>query len=298
MFKNSTLIAAPRFGLEWAQELEEGIVGAIHDGRIDCVEIIPENFFDGRFESFLDVLQKTGVPVAVHGVLLSLGTMEPLREAHLERVMEIAGRVNMVNFSEHLSLTTVDEVDLDALTPLNWTEEVLSAVTEKIRAIQKRVSVPFLFENVSNRFVIPDGDYSETAFMNELMSRTGCGLLLDVTNVHTNSVNFGFDPFAWIDELRLDAVELVHLAGGHYDPEGFLLDSHDNSVCDEAWELYGHLCRKRVPPLTILERTGSFPAFENLSSELARARRESSVELSGVVPRPDAKNIIHAGGVR
>lgn len=261
------------FGLEWTHELEEGILSSVRDGRMTCVEIIPENFFEGRFESFLTFLEATRIPVAVHGVLLSLGTIGPLNDAHLEKVMKVAARLNMVNFSEHLSLTQVGEVDLDALTPLNWTEEVLRVVTEKIHRIQERIKVPFLFENVSNRFVIPDGDYSETQFMNAIMERTGCGLLLDVTNVYTNSVNFGFDPYRWIDELNISSMQMVHLAGGHYDPDGFLLDSHDNAICEGAWELYRYVSRKRMPPMTIIERTGSFPRFESLDSELEQARR-------------------------
>ena len=90
-------------------------------------------------------------------------------------------------------------------------------------------------------FIVPDADYSETEFINLILRRTGCGLLLDITNVYTNAVNFGYDPKEWIDRVDLKRVQLVHLAGGYFDPDGFLMDSHDNSVPEEAW--YVRACR-------------------------------------------------------
>ncbi len=258
------------FGFEWAYGIQEGISKNLN--TLSCVEIIPENFFDGRYSDFLTLLKAHDTPVAVHGVLLSLGTSQPLDEDHLNRVLEIGSKVNMVNFSEHLSMTTVDGIDLDALTPIAFTQDVADEICRKIDKIQNRLKVPFLIENVSNRFMIPNVDYSESEFINYILRKTGCGLLLDVTNVFTNSVNFNFDPNVWIDEVNLDSVQLVHLAGGHYDPDGFLMDSHDNTISQESWSLYSKVCKKSPSFMTIIERTSEFPNFDELRQELERAQ--------------------------
>jgi len=258
------------FGYEWAHELEFDILD--HLGSDSCVELIPENFTSGRFDTFLKALEKMGTPVAVHGVLLSIGSMDELNQKHLDAVLEVGKQVNMVNFSEHLSLTGVQDIALDALTPLAWNHEVADVICRKIDRIQSQIKVPFLIENVSNRFVIPGSDLSETAFINTILRKTGCGLLLDVTNVYTNSINFKFDPYAWIDEIDLARTELIHLAGGFVDPDGFLMDSHDNSVAPEAWDLYRYAVSKAPPLMTIIERTGNFPNFEALNQELDFAR--------------------------
>jgi uncharacterized protein (UPF0276 family) len=259
-----------KFGFEWVSELESDILGALDEHS--CVEIIPESFFDGRFNSFLEKLANRGTPVAIHGVLMSIGSADPLDELHLDKVISVAKRVNTINFSEHLSLCSVAGVSLDALTPIAWNKDVIELVCRKIDRIQTRFDLPFSIENVANRFTIPDCDYTETEFINRIIKKTGCGLLLDVTNVYTNSINFGYDPFRWIDNLSLDALKLVHLAGGFHDPDGFLMDSHDNKVPDEVWDLYHHVCRKAPPFMTIIERTGNFPDFKELSGELSRAQ--------------------------
>lgn len=284
------MIGAPEkhsFGFEWAHELEEGILKNLKD--ISCMELIPENFFDGRFESFLKSVKDQGTPVAVHGVQLSIGSMEPLNEAHLNKMLEVGNQVNMVNFSEHLALTAINGIDLDALTPLCFDNEVLDNVTRKIEQVQKRLQCPFLLENVSWRFIVPESEYEEPEFLNKLVDRTGCGIILDVTNVYTNSVNFNFNPYEYIDRINADAVQLVHLAGGQYDKDGFLMDSHDSTVEDGSWDLYSYFLKKAPPFMTIVERTGSFPKVEALMEELKKARQiaKKALKFRNVVTRTE-----------
>lgn len=260
------------FGLEWAHELEEGMIPFLGN-ELTCMEIIPENFLEGRFGHFLSTLREKNVPVAVHGVLMSIGSMEPLKEDHFNKLLEVGAQIDMRNFSDHLSLTDVGGIDLDALTPLAWTKEVAEVICQKIEKIQDKLKVPFLIENVSNRFVVPDCEFTETQFINEILTRTGCGLLLDVTNVYTNSVNFKFDPYQWLDEVNLSRVQTIHLAGGFWDPDKFLMDSHDNQVPEEAWDLYRYIAPKLNPCMTIIERTGNFPNVKDLVTELNIAKK-------------------------
>lgn len=268
------------FGIEWEHDLEQGILDNLD--TFSCVELIPENFANGTYWDFLKELSKRNTPVSVHGVHLSLGTMEPLKEKHLSDMLEIAEQVNTVYFSEHLSMTEVAGYDMDALTPVAFTQEIADAVCRKIETIQKRIRVPFLIENVSNRFYVPGGDFTETEFINYILRQTGCGLLLDITNVQTNAINFDFNPFDWVDGIDVDSVREIHLAGGFFDRDGFLMDTHDNNVSEESWKLYEYAITKLPPVMTVVERTSNFPHISSLVDEINRARHLVSETLSTV----------------
>ena len=257
-------------GIEWAEALEAEIIEALP--KLSCIELIPENFFHDRTE-LLQKIAESSVPVLVHGVELSIGTAEPLKEKHFENMLRVAERVNTINFSDHLCMTEAGGVEIGQLTPLPWTVECADMVSRKVDQIQRRLGVPFLIENITNRFIIPGTELSETEFINRITDRTGCGLLLDLNNVYTNSVNFGFDPFAWIDALNLGAVKTTHLAGGFYDNEGSLIDSHSDVAPKQVWDLFHYVCERILPAATIFEWTDETRGLQPLMKEVTRAEK-------------------------
>jgi uncharacterized protein (UPF0276 family) len=257
-------------GIEWAEALENEILEVLPS--LSCFELIPENFFHDRSE-LLKKIGASNVPVLVHGVELSLGTAEPLKQKHFQKMLRVAEQLNTVNISDHLCLTEAGGVEIGQLTPLPWTVEAADVVCRKIDEIQQQIGVPFLIENITNRFVIPNTELSETAFINRIVDRTGCGLLLDLNNVYTNSVNFGFDPFAWIDSLSLGAVKTIHLAGGFYDNEGALVDSHSDAAPKQVWDLFHYVCERILPAATIFEWTDETRGLAPLMNEVSRAER-------------------------
>ena len=190
------------FGLECAHELSEGIVQNLTVGVL-CRDY-PREFFRRSIFGFSPGPEgETGNPRRGSRCAAFYRLHGAVEGRALKPGARSRAQVNMVNLSEHLSLTAVDGVDLDALTPLALpTKLPMKSVARSIR-IQSRTNVPFLIENVSNRFVIPDAELSETEFINYILKRTGAGLLLDVTNVYTNSVNFQFDPYRWVDDIDL-----------------------------------------------------------------------------------------------
>ena len=257
-------------GVEWTNEIDNQEILEKLD-RISCMELIPENFFDGRRPEFLAKLKAAGIPVLVHSVEVSFGTNEPIKEEHLARVLEVAERVETANVSDHLSMTEAGGVEIGQLTPVPWTIECADNICRNIEAIQRKLDVPFLIENITNRFLIPDTELTEVQFINRILERSGCGLLLDLNNIHTNATNFGFDPFEWIDQIHLKHMQAIHLAGGYVDEDGVLIDSHDSAVPPRVWELYEYVCSRKIPLYTIVERTANPPAYEELLAESERA---------------------------
>jgi uncharacterized protein (UPF0276 family) len=259
-------------GIEWAEAIEEEILAALDE--VDCVELIPENFFGGRRSHFLRRLGATGKPVMLHGVELSIGTAGPLKQAHLDEILRVADQVNTIDLSDHLCLTEAGGVEVGQLTPLPCTFAAADAVCRNVDAIQARIPWPFLIENIAHRFAFPSPQMSEPDFIDLVLRRTGCHLLLDLHNLHANAENFQFDPFEWLAALDLRRVAAVHLAGGHVDDEGALVDGHDNPVPPRVWDLYAQVCREGRPRSAIVERGENFPpSYSELLDEVARARR-------------------------
>jgi hypothetical protein len=111
-------------------------------------------------------------------------------------------------------------------------------------------------------------------FLDELVRRTGCGLLLDVNNVHVSANNLGFDANAYIDAFPGAAVMEIHLAGHSRDPslgDALLVDSHDAPVSEAVWALYERLVARIGPRPTLIERDDRLPAFAELLAERKRA---------------------------
>jgi uncharacterized protein (UPF0276 family) len=258
-------------GVEWTDSIQEGLLE--HIDKIALVELIPENFFNGRRFPFLRALGKTGIPVMIHGVELSLGTEEPLKISHLEEMLRVADEVNVANFSDHICMTDAGGVEIGQLTPLPWTIETCDTLCRKIDQVQRRLKVPLMMENIANRFVFPASKMSEVAFINLMLKRTGCGLLLDLHNIHVNGINFNFNPFEWLGEIDLDAVTGIHLAGGHLDEDGMLMDSHSALAPPRVWDLYRYVCERIHPACTIVEWTDATPPYKTILGEVERAQK-------------------------
>lgn len=270
-------------GLEWTAELEEAVLSDL--SRHEVIELIPENFFHNKRRDFLAALARAGTPVVIHGVDLSLGATDPFKERHFEEFRRVADQVNTIIVSEHLCMTEAGGVELGQLCPLPYTQEVCDIVSRKIERIQKAFSQPFMLENVANRFIVPGAEMSEPELINRILSRTGCHLLLDLQNVYVNSVNFGFDPNAWIAEVDAERALGIHLAGGFYDEDGFLQDGHSEPIMAPVWSLYRDFCARFAPAVTIIERTSNVPTLEALDTEVRAARRIRRTARASAVTR-------------
>ena len=97
-------------------------------------------------------------------------------------------------------------------------------------------------------------------------------MLLDLTNVFTNSVNHRFDPVEFLESMPLDHVVHVHLAGGYWQ-EGLLIDGHSHPVMEETWRLLEHLVSRAAVKTIILEHDAAFPeTIDPLLDQVQRAR--------------------------
>ena len=243
--------------------------------QIDWVEIISENFLvaGGNPRAVLRQVRER-MPVVMHGVSLSLGSVDPLDDAYLTSLDALAREVEPAWISDHLCWSSFGGHTGHDLWPLPFTEEALAHVAARVSAVQERLRRPILVENVSSYLQFAHSTLTEWDFLAALTERTGCGLLLDVNNVFVSAHNHGFQPRAFLEGIPVGRVGQIHLAG-HRDEGTHLLDTHDHPVCDGVWELYAAAVARFGGVATLIERDDDIPP---LAEVVAESRRAAAVE--------------------
>ena len=228
-------------------------------------------------------------PLSLHGVGLSIGSPRPLDRDHIARLAALARRYEPGLVSEHLAWSSHDEAYLNDLLPLPYTEETLGAVCDHIDQVQDVLARPILLENPSTYVLFEESTIPETAFIREIAARTGCGLLLDVSNVLVSATNHGFDAQAYLDAFPLDRVREIHLAGfaeaeddaGH----PLLIDAHDSPVRDRVWDLYREVIARRGAVPTLVEWDNDVPTWPVLREEARRAEATMAAAAGAIRER-------------
>ena len=241
------------------------------------LEVHPENYFvdGGPRLAWLAAIRERHA-VSLHGVGLSLAADAPPDARHLSRLRALADRVEPALVSEHLAWSTWRGAYHPDLLPFPRTGEALARICANVDATQSALRRRIAIENPSHYLAIDGHEWDEIAFLSEVARRTGCGLLLDVNNVHVSARNLGFDAAAYLDAFPGAAVAEIHLAGHSPDPthgDRLLVDSHDTPVDETVWGLFEHLVARIGPRPTLIERDGNLPAFSVLLAERARAQR-------------------------
>lgn len=250
---------------------------------IDWFEIVSENYLveGGKALYYLDAIGEH-YPLVMHGVSLSIGGPHPLDLDYLNRLKQLAKRVQPAWISDHLCWSRGNAHQLHDLLPLPYTEESLQHVAARVRQVQEVIERPLVLENVSSYLRCAGDQFTEWQFLAALCELTGCELLLDINNVYVSARNHGFEPWDFISGLPAQRVRQLHLAG-HSDYGSYLIDTHDQPVSDPVWQLYQRTLRHLGPVSTLLERDDHYPALDVLLAELGQARALAAEALKGGV---------------
>jgi uncharacterized protein len=214
--------------------------------------------------------------LSVHGVGLSIGSMRPLNRDHLLRLKMLCDRYAPESFSEHLAWSSHNDVYLNDLLPLPYTQQTLARVAEHIDEVQTALGRQMLLENPSTYVRFAESTIPEVDFLTEVSKRTGCGLLLDVNNVFVSAKNHGTQPLPYLDSFPLDRVKEIHL-GGH-DEEAddvgapLLIDTHGSPVAEAVWTLYAHVIARIGTIPTLIEWDNDVPDWSTLRAEAVAAQ--------------------------
>jgi uncharacterized protein (UPF0276 family) len=245
----------------------------------------PIGFFEVHAENYMGAGGSPHVQLAalreryalsVHGVGLSIGSMQPLDRDHLARLKVLCDRYEPESFSEHLAWSSHGGVYFNDLLPLPYTRQTLARVAEHIDEVQTALGRMMLLENPSTYLGLAESTIPEVDFLAELSERSGCALLLDVNNVFVSAKNHGVEPLSYLDSFPFDRVKEIHL-GGHdeeVDDAGapLLIDSHGSPVAKAVWALYAQVIARTGALPTSIEWDNNVPDWRTLCAEAIAAQ--------------------------
>ena len=235
--------------------------------NVDFFEVAPENWIGAggklgkQFSRFTE-----RYAFICHGLSLSLGSPAPLDEDFVRQVKDFLDRHGILLYSEHLSYCS-DEGHLYDLMPIPFTEEAIDYVAQRIHRVQDILERRMIIENVSY-YAAPGAELAEIDFINAVLEKADCDLLLDVNNIYVNSINHNYDAEDFLRALPAQRVKYFHIAGHYVEAEDLRVDTHGADVCDPVWDLldvaYEHC---GVVP-TLLERDFNIPPLAELYKEM------------------------------
>jgi uncharacterized protein len=305
------LAADPGCGLP---ELGAGIVYSsaleplleAHPDVADVIEIEPQTTWLERPDRPGEILVRPEVnehlaSLPFHKLVHSIGTpvggSVPGIEAQLPLLRETVRKFKAPWASEHLAFNLTPDFFTGFFLPPRQTSAGLEIYTQAIRRVASAVEVPFAIETGVNYLQpraeeIPDGE-----FVAELVDRAGCGILLDLHNLYTNECNGRQRVWEFLEQIPLDRVWEIHLAGG-FELEGYWLDAHSGAMPDRLVAL----AREIIPQLpnlkaVVFEVFSSFlPQFglDGVRTQMERVRELWQLRGRGAAPASRQRKVNQA----
>ncbi len=282
--KDKTIFPQAGFGLGLRSKHYEYIFAT--KPKVDWFEIISENFMEsgGRPKSNLAKIKEL-YPIVMHGVSMSIGTVDPLNSEYLKKLKKLIKWVKPLWISDHLCWTGVAHKTTHDLLPLPYNHNALKHVVKRIKEVQDYLEMPLALENPSTYLEFKNSDISEAEFIARMVEESGCNLLLDVNNVYVTCYNHRLDPKKYLDSLPLEKVIQIHLSG-HSNKGNHIIDTHDDHVIDEVWNLYKYVVNKAGrTPNTMIEWDDNIPEFSELFAELNKAKDTARDAKNYILPQ-------------
>lgn len=255
--------------------LRRDIAEEILDSRLltpDFLEFAPENWMGmgGAWKRLIDRAVES-FPITCHGLSLSLGSPEDLDWQFIRELKSFLDDNRVTIYSEHLSYTKSRNAHLYDLLPIPFRLDAINHVVERIRMVQDFLERPLAIENVSYYTPVA-AELSEIEFVNEIVERADCKLLLDVNNVYVNAFNHSYDAKEYIDSIPLDRVAYIHMAGHEQVEPDLIIDTHGQPIIDPVYELFEWTIKKMDPVPVLLERDFNFQDLDQIQGELTQIK--------------------------
>ncbi len=238
------------------------------------IELAPENWMSigGYWKKVLKRLSEK-YPVTAHGLSLSIGSPEGLDWNFLKQVKNFLQDYNVTVYSEHLSYSKCNNAHLYDLLPIPFRHDAVKHIVERIKQVQDFLGRKITMEIVSYYTPVA-AEMTEVEFVNEIIKGSDCNLLLDVNNVYVNAFNHNYDAHNFIDQLPLDTVAYIHMAGHEKVSEDLIIDTHGQSIIDPVYKLFQYTVNKLETPVPVLlERDFNIPEFPELAMEMNELER-------------------------
>ena len=241
------------------------------------IEVHTENYFGdgGRPLHVLETLRHD-YPISFHGVSLSLGSADELNWHYLKKLKDLIARIGPCLVSDHLSWSSIDGQYLHELLPLPYTDETLAHIIPRIQQVQDYLQRQILIENITSYLRYENSTMTEWEFLNEVVTRAGCGIVLDINNIYLNATNFGFNPDIYLSAISPKQVQEFHLGGFTstvINEKEIFIDSHNRPIVPAVWDLYQRAIKRLGRKPTIIEWDTDLPTLDTLCLEAYRAEK-------------------------
>jgi uncharacterized protein (UPF0276 family) len=247
----------------------------ISPAKTGWLEVHSENYF-GRGGAPLRYLGdiRADYPISLHGVGLSIGSVDALDRNHLKQLKDLITRIEPGLVSETLCWSSFGRSYLNDLLPLPYTDATLTFLVTRIKEVQDFLGRQILIENPSSYLEYQYSTYSESEFLDELARRSGCGILLDINNVYVSCTNHGWNALDYLQDIAVDQVKEIHLAGLTLNTiagQNILIDTHDGPVAEAVWQLYQSALQRLGSVPKLIEWDADLPSWQVLVDEAAKA---------------------------
>lgn len=239
----------------------------VNTDDIQFMEVAPENWIQvgGRLAKQLRAYTER-FPFVCHGLSLSIGSPAPLNTELLHAIKQLMREHGIRYYSEHLSYCS-DQGQLYDLLPIPFTEEAVDYVAERILRAQDILGQRIAIEN-SSYYYAPQQEMSESEFINAVVKKADCALLLDVNNIYVNSINHKYDPYEFLASLPGRRTAYIHIAGHYEEAEDLRVDTHGAPIIHPVWQLLEKAYELFGVKPTLLERDFNIPPLPELLAEL------------------------------
>ncbi len=254
----------------------------LQNHHFDYLEIISENFmFDQPIPNHYLSKLRMEYPIVLHGVSLNLLGSEDLDLDYLRRLKLLSDNFEAPFFSDHLCWSQRENRFHHDLLPTPFRKDLVQRTVDRAKFVQDYVGRPFAIENLSSYLTFKESDMPEWEFYSTIVEKSDCMYLLDINNIYVSSVNHKFDPRDYIERIDFTRVSQVHLAGHDSSNPNLIVDTHDRSVSDSVWDLYGYALQKGAPFPTLIEWDENIPDLETVYLEAEKAKiLRKSIEAS------------------
>jgi uncharacterized protein (UPF0276 family) len=268
---STTIPARAGIGLR-SQHHRDALISPV---KVSWLEVHSENYFGQGGVPLRDLETiRADYPISLHGVGMSLGSVDELDRQHLRQLKALVQRIEPGLVSEHLSWSSFGGKYLNDLAPMPYTDSALAHLIERVTWVQDYLGREILIENPSSYLEYQFSDYSEAEFISELAHQSGCGILLDVNNIYVSCTNHGWNAVDYLQTIRAEKVGEIHLAGHSVNRVGeqnILIDTHNGPVCEAVWQLYQTAIQLLGSGPTLIEWDADLPTWQTLIAEAETA---------------------------
>ncbi|WP_244130495.1 DUF692 domain-containing protein [Burkholderia latens] len=244
---------------------------------VDWVEVHTEDYLaDGGYDLHVLEQVRRDYPLSFHGAGLSIGSTGPLDKNHVGHIASLVERFQPALVSEHLSWSVSLTRHLYDALPLPFTAESLDVVARHVDQIQSALKRTLLVENITRGVCFRQDEMTESEFLSELVGRTGCAILVDISNLYESQTQRGDDAFEALARLPADAVMEIHVSARQRRTHS-VADHYADGVCTDVWRLYGSAVERFGGVSTLIECEGDAASLSSLLNEASTARHVAEV---------------------